>query len=252
MYYGIKGKTAIVTGGAQGIGYEIVKLFAENGAKVVIADIQKEKGEAVAGDIKANGGEAAFIYCDVTKEADMTEMVKFAVETFGKLDYAVNSAGVNPPYRPAADFTMEEMEHAISLDYYSVFLSMKYEIPAILKNGGAIVNISSGAGVRGQYGIGAYAAAKHAVCGLTKCAALDYATQNVRVNSICPGAVDCPMFQAIKDRDPEQFKIFCALNPMNRLVKPEEVAHAAVWLCSDGASSINGTDVVVDGGMYAK
>ena len=253
MYCGIKGKTAVVTGAAQGIGEATARLFAENGAKVVLFDMKKEKGEETVSEIRAARGEAVFFHGDVTKEEDLKEMVQFAIDTYGGLNFAANCAGVNPPFHKAADYTFEEMQKAFAINYFGIFFAAKYEIAAMLKiGGGSVVNISSGCGLRGKYGVAAYTAAKHAICGFSKCAALDYARENIRVNCICPGVTNTPMFAQNRNRDPAAYQHLVEQNPMMRMMDPSEIAHPTVWLCSDGASSVNGVEFVVDGGAYAR
>ena len=255
MYQGIEGKVVIVTGAAQGIGEATARLFAENGAKVVLFDIKEEKGKETVSEIKAAGGEAVFFHGDVTKEEDIKKLVQFAADTYGKLDFAANCAGVNPPFHKAAEYTFEEMQRAFAINYYGIFFSTKYAIAAMLEHGvpaGSVVNVSSGCGLRGEYGVAAYTATKHAVCGFSKCAALDYAQQNIRVNCICPGVTNTPMFAENKDRDPETYQHLVEQNPMKRMMDPKEIAHPIVWLCSEGASSVNGVEFVIDGGAYAR
>lgn len=251
MDYGVQGTVAVVTGGAQGIGRAIVAMLAAGGAKVVLGDINDDRAKEVVTQAKAAGGETSYFHAAVTDEGEVKSLIRFAVDTYGRLDCAINSAGINTPNRPMAELEYDEIRRVVDVDLHGMFLCMKYEIQALLGHGGAVVNISSGAGLRGHYGIAAYAAAKHGVNGLTKSAALDYALHGIRVNCICPGAVETDMFKVVKVQAPDKFEMFSKLNPMGRLVQPEEVAHAALWLCSEGASMINGIELVIDGGSFA-
>jgi NAD(P)-dependent dehydrogenase (short-subunit alcohol dehydrogenase family) len=242
--------SAIVTGGSTGIGEATAKRFAEDGANVVVADVNVEEGEATVADIEADGGEATFVETDVSDPADIDAMVEMAVETYGGLDYAVNNAGIEGDNAPLADQSLGNWERVIDVNLESVFLGMRAEIPAMLADGGgAIVNTASIAGLVGFQDISPYVASKHGVIGLTKSAALEYSGQGVRVNAICPGVIDTPM---VANADQEQIDQVAAATPIGRLGVPAEIGDAAVWLCSDEASFVTGESFTIDGGYVSQ
>lgn len=250
----LKDKVALVTGGASGIGEAAALIFAREGAKVVIADRDAEKGEAVAARIVQGGGDALFILADMLVEADIVAMVDKTVAHFGGLDMAVNNAGTPGRYSTATSCDISEWDHVTDLNMRSVWLSMKYEIPAMLaRGGGAIVNTASRAGDSASPNMFTYVGTKHAVVGMSKSAAIDFAKQNIRVNALLPGFTDTPMLQvAAKGADlPGLDEVAKAMVPMGRLGLAEEQGEAAVWLCSPRASYITGTALIVDGGMSA-
>ena len=248
-----KGKVALVTGGGVGIGRATALAFATAGAKVVIGNRNAEKGAEVVDRIKAAGGDASFIRPDVTSEDDIKALVDHAVATYGRLDAAFNNAGVEGRLGPTTEQTDENYNFVMDTNVKGVFLSMKYEIPAMLKNGGgAIVNNSSVAGLIGFPGIGIYAASKHAVMGLTKSAALEYATAGVRVNSVNPGVIDTSMAERLATGIEADQAFLDSLHPIGRTGKAEEVAAAVLWLCSDESSFVTGTSLAVDGAYTAQ
>jgi NAD(P)-dependent dehydrogenase (short-subunit alcohol dehydrogenase family) len=245
------GKVAFVTGAASGIGREAALAFAREGAKVVAADISEQGNQETVHLIEKLGGQAIAVKCDVTRSEDVKAALDKTVEVFGRLDFAFNNAGIEPRNpAPTAEYEEEEWNRIIDINLRGVFLCMKHEIPLILKQGGgAIVNTSSGAGIIGIKGSPAYTAAKHGVIGLTKAAALDYAAQNIHINAVCPGYIDTPMMGRFTGGTDEGRSQVIAEEPIGRMGKPEEIAAAVVWLCSDAAAFMVGHAMVIDGGQ---
>lgn len=246
-------KVAIVTGGSSGIGRACALAFVREGAKVVIADVDVEGGEETVHLIREAGGESIFVKTDVTKATEVEAMVNKAVETYGRLDCGFNNAGVGPVYCLTADYKEEDWDRIISINLKGVWLCMKYEIRQMLKQGkGAITNTASAVGLVGIENRPAYVASKHGVVGLTKVAALDYATAGIRINAVCPGYIRTPMLEHVWVSDPEAEKVATARHPIGRVGAPGEVAEAVVWLSSDAASFVTGHSLVVDGGWVSR
>ncbi|MGH8117301.1 MAG: SDR family oxidoreductase [Rhodanobacteraceae bacterium] len=245
------GKVAFVTGAANGIGRAAALAFAREGASVVVADVSDGDNRETARLIGDAGGRARAVHCDVARAEDVKAALDKTIDTFGRLDFAFNNAGVEQrQLTPTAELDVAEWDRLHNIDLRGVFVCMKYEIPLILKQGGgAIVNTSSGAGVIGIKGNPAYAAAKHGVLGLTKSAALDYAAQNLRINAVCPGYIDTPMMGRFTGGTPEGRARVIAEEPVGRMGKPEEIAAAVIWLCTDGAAFVIGHALVADGGQ---
>lgn len=241
-------KVALVTGGNSGIGLATSLQFAREGAKVAISARREAEGEKAVQQIKEAGGEAIFIKADVSKHSDIEEMIARTIEAYGQLDYAFNNAGVSHS-APIHELTEEEWDYVININLKGVWLCMKYQIPHLLKTGGAIVNMSSGYGLKASaFGNSAYTASKHGVIGLTKAAALEYATQGIRVNCIVPGWILTPMVQQGIDSVPGLEAHALGESPVGRLGTPEEMSEAVTWLCSDAASYVNGHTMIADGG----
>ncbi|HEY2934060.1 MAG TPA: SDR family oxidoreductase [Acidobacteriota bacterium] len=247
------GKVALVTGGSTGIGRAGALAFARKGARVVVAARRGREGEETIALIRDSGGEAIFVQADVARASEVRDMVAKAASTYGRLDFAFNNAGIEgTAFVPTADYTEETWDQVISINLTGVWLSMKYEIPHILKQKGAIVNMSSVAGlIGGPIGAG-YHASKHGVVGLTRTAAIEYAAQGLRVNAVCPAVIITPMAERLFTDDPEAKQRVTALHPLGRVGRPEEVADAVVWLCSEHASFITGHALPIDGGMVAQ
>lgn len=250
----LKDKVAIVTGAAMGMGESTAELFSEAGAKVVIADYNEEAGQKVAEAIKKSGGEATFVKVDVSNEEQVKNLVEKTVEVYGRLDVAVNNAAITPDDKPIAEMDMDYYDQLMAVDLKGVILCMKYEIQQFQKqgNGGAIVNTSSVSGLRPQPGNPAYVTAKHGVIGATKAAAMDYSPEGIRVNTVCPGAIDTPMLQGALEQfnlDPVEYAK--QLSMLGRFADAKEVAHANLWLCSDLSSYVTGATIAVDGGYTA-
>jgi NAD(P)-dependent dehydrogenase (short-subunit alcohol dehydrogenase family) len=248
------GKVAFVTGAGSGIGRATALAFAREDASVVVSDISEQNIRDTARRIEELGGRALAVRCDVTRSEDVKAALDETIETFGRLDVAFNNAGVEQAKKAMADITEEEWDRIIAIDLRGMFLCMKYEVPLMLEQGGgAIVNTSSGAGVKGFEGQAAYVAAKHGVVGLSKSAALDYAASNIRINAVCPGIIDTPMMDRFGGGTPEgkerELSSAAAAEPIGRAGKPEEIAAAVVWLCSDAASFVVGDAMIVDGGQ---
>ena len=244
------GKVAFVTGAGSGIGRATALAFGRQDASVVVADRSEESNQETARMIEELGARSLAVKCDVTRAEDVKVALDKAVEAFGRLDFAFNNAGSEQAITATADLTEEEWDRIIDINLRGVFLCMKYEIPLMLEHGGgAIVNTSSGAGVKGFKGQAAYAAAKHGVIGLTKSAALDYASQNIRINAVCPGIIETTMMQRFTGGTPEGRERVIAQEPVGRMGTPEEIGAAVVWLCSDAAAFVVGHAMVVDGGQ---
>jgi len=248
-----EGKVALVTGGGSGIGRATALAFANDGAKVVIDDIKAEGGEETLRLIRSAGGEAVFVKADVSKAAEVEAMVQRAIETYGRLDCAFNNAGIGEPLKRVSKTSEDNWDRVMATNLKGVYLCMKYELPHMFKQGkGAIVNTASLAGLKGLAGQAAYVASKHGVVGLTKSAALEYASTGVRINAVCPGVISTPLIaHGLKDR-PYLEKAYVDMEPIGRLGKPEEIAAAVLWLCSDEASFVIGSVFSVDGGVVAR
>ena len=243
------GKVAIVTGASRGIGAAAARAFAEAGATVVLAARTAEAIAAIAEEINAAGARALAIPTDVTDPESVKRLVEKTVTTFGRLDVAFNNAGAGHMPTPLAEISFEDFEVGLKANLYGAFLGMKFEIPAMLAaGGGAIVNMSSTAGLQGAPGMGPYAAGKHGVVALTKSAALDYGKSNIRVNALAPGPIVNEQMSRLPEDRLQQIARFI---PLGRLGRTEEVARAAVWLCSDDASFITGAVLSIDGGRLA-
>src|SRR5881296_3876100 len=247
----LTGKVAFVTGAGGGIGRATAMAFAREGASVVVADVSEKDNQRTARMIEEQGGRALAVRCDVTRAEDVKAALDKTVEAFGRLDFAFNNAGIEPRKpAPTAEYEEAEWNRIIDTNLRGVFLCMKHEIPLILKQGGgAVVNTSSGVGIVGIKGSPAYTAAKHGVIGLTRAAALDYAAQNIRVNAVCPGYIDTPMMGRFTGGTPEGRAKVISEEPIGRMGRPEEIANAVLWLCSDAASFVVGHAMVVDGGQ---
>jgi NAD(P)-dependent dehydrogenase (short-subunit alcohol dehydrogenase family) len=251
--FDFKGAVAFVTGGSTGIGCATAIEFGKAGAAVVIADVNVDAGGRVAHLIRDAGGKAEFIKCDVSKDADVKAAIAKTVSLYGRLDFAFNNAGIEGQQALTPECSEENFDRVINTNLKGVWLCMKYQIPQMLKQGGgAIVNCSSIAGVIGFPGIPAYVASKHAVLGLTKTAALEYAKQNIRVNAVCPGVIQTPMIDRFVHGEAQIRKQFMDSEPVGRIGKSEEIASAVQWLCSEGAAFTTGHPLVVDGGWVAQ
>ena len=242
------GKVALITGGNAGIGRATAIEFAQHGAKVVITGRREKEGHEVIAEIKALGGEAIFAKTDVSKESDVKAMIERTLEMFGRLDCAFNNAGIEETLTPLSNQTEETYDQIMDINVKGVWLSLKHEIPAMLKTGGgAIVNSSSIGGLVGYAMAPVYVASKHAVIGLTKSIALEYAKQNVRVNAVAPGSIETRMLRDFASA-PEVRQMLEAGHPMGRIGQPKEVASTVIWLCSGGASFVTGQTLAIDGG----
>ena len=243
------GKVALVTGAGSGIGQATALAFARDGASVAAVDIAPAAGEETVRMIRSAGGEAIFIRADVTNETDVKNMVARTVEQYGRLDCALNNAGASDkPTAPTAECEKESWDRTIALDLTSVFLCMKYELQQMLKQGGgAIANTASEMGLIAHPIIPGYVAAKHGVVGLTKSTALAYIKNGIRVNAVLPGHTDTPIYDPIRKANPQAIRFLEEETPIGRLAKPEEIASAVLWLCSDEASYCSGHALVIDG-----
>lgn len=250
----LSGKVALITGAGSGIGAAAAVVFAAHGAAVALADIDPEGGLATAAAVEKVGGRALFVKADVTVERDVAGMVEETVRRFGRLDCAVNNAGVDGESGPLHESTVENWRHTTGVNLTGVWLCLRAEIAHMLQHGrGAIVNTASVLGLVGiPLGMSAYVAAKHGVVGLTRAAALEYARQGIRVNAICPGAVRTTMLEGAISAGVLTEADAAAMQPVGRLATPEEIAETAAWLCSDAASFVTGHALAVDGGWTAQ
>jgi NAD(P)-dependent dehydrogenase (short-subunit alcohol dehydrogenase family) len=251
MVNDFESKVVLITGGNSGIGQATALAFAKRGANVIVAARRVSEGKETVAMIKESGGEAHFEQTDVTKATEVEALIAACIAIYGGLDYAVNNAGVEgTPFIPAAEYEEEIWDNVIDINLKGVWLCMKYEIPEMLKRGqGAIVNMSSVAGLKGgRIGV-AYYASKHGVIGLTKAAAIEYAAQGVRINAVCPAVVKTAMADRAFFHDKEMTARITTMHPMGRVGRPEEVASTVLWLCSEDASFVTGHAHPVDGGF---
>ena len=243
-------KVAFVTGASSGIGRGTAEAFVARGYATVLADRDEKAGREAEEQLRANG-ECTFIPCDVSSDDRVREAIDAAVKLYGRLDAAFNAAGIDGQRAPTAECTLENWSQVIAVDLTGVWLCMRHEIRQMLKQGGgAIVNCASTAGLVGTPHIPAYVAAKHGVVGLTKAAALEYVRQGIRVNAVCPGMIDTPMWR--RSIPPELTASLLTTDPIGRLGKPSEIASAVLWLCDESACFVNGQAIAVDGGLTSQ
>jgi len=252
MSMSFSGQVALVTGAAAGIGRATALMFAAQGLKVAVVDLDERGGEACVAEIRAAGGEALFIGCDVTRDEQVRGMIERVLSCYGRLDYAFNNAGIEIEQGRLAEGSEAEFDAIMGVNVKGVWLCMKYQLPVMLaQGGGAIVNTASVAGLGAAPKMSIYAASKHAVIGLTKSAAIEYAKKGIRVNAVCPAVIDTDMFRRAYEADPRKAEFAAAMHPVGRVGKVEEVAAAVLYLCSDGAAFTTGHALTVDGGATA-
>lgn len=248
----MENKAGLVTGAASGIGRACAIAFAREGASVMVSDLNEEGGAETVRLIEELGGKAAFFKCDVSVEADIQALVEATVAQFGKLDFAHNNAGIPAVAASLTESSSENWLKTLNINLTGMYYALKHEIKAMLQSGGGtIVNTSSGTSLDGYKDMCAYSSAKAGLNQLTKCAALEYAGQGIRINAVAPGPVNTPLAQAFSDNNPEEAKKYTSIVPNGKFSEAEDVANAVVWLCSDLASQITGTIMPVDGGISA-
>jgi len=252
MATGFEGKVGLVTGGTSGIGRETAVLFAKAGVKVVVAGRRELEGKETIELVRAAGGDGLFVKADVSKASEVDGLIQKVVERFGRLDIAFNNAGTEGVWVPIVRQSEEDWDRTIGINLKGVWLCLKYEIRQMLKQGGggAIVNMGSINGLIGAVGAAAYSASKHGVIGLTKAAALETAQSGIRINTVCPAAIETPMSERIFGA-PAVHKYVLSCHPIGRFGRPGEIAEAVLWMCSDGASFMTGQSLVLDGGFLA-
>lgn len=245
-------KVALITGAANGIGRAIAARFAAEGAQVVVSDTDVAHGEALVATIAASGGHAVFVRADVSIDSHMQMLFSRALEIYGGVHIMINNAGIEGPNVPMAEYDMVEFDRVIDVNLRGVFLGMQAAVKHMpAAGGGVILNIASVAGLKGFATLSPYTASKHAVVGLTKAVALEYATQNIRINAICPGVVITDMVHRITKHDPAVEDRYAKLQPMGRMGTPDEIAEVALFLCSDASSFMTGVALPADGGLMA-
>ena len=250
----LEGKVALITGAGSGIGRATSRIFAREGAKLVLADVVEDGGRQTLAMVADTGHDAIFIKTDVSNPADVDAAIAKAVETYGRLDCAFNNAGIEGQGGLTHECTQENWNRVLAINLTGVWLCMKAELAQMLKQGkgGAIVNTSSGAGLAGVRGMPAYVAAKHGVAGLTRAAAIEYGKHGIRVNAVCPGPIRTPMMERLLGKRPEAEERFARGGPLRRLGEPSEIGETVAWLCSDHASYVTGLPMPVDGGFMAQ
>lgn len=248
----LKDKAGLVTAAGSGIGRASAIALANAGGKVMVSDINEEAGEETVKMIRENGGDAQFFKCDVSDEEQVIALVNQTVNAFGKLDFAHNNAGINAGQVKIGEMETSDWDKTIQINLYGVFYCIKHQVNAMLKTGGgSIVNSASGAGLEGSPNMAAYIASKHGVVGLTKSVALEYGKQNIRINSIAPGATITPAIEGWAESQPEQYKGVLKSIPSGEMATPEDQGNAVMFLCSDLARQISGVTLPVDGGYTA-